>query len=139
VYLEAFDIKKIVKIILVVILIIVGLQATLFVGARYGWRLFGFEFCQPTSSLYTNNIKINDNNIEIQGGTTYSAPAFVGYIDEISGNTLYIGMKYNLLFGLSNRIGNFNIKLNCDTKNISKICFKDKTGIKVIWDKQNVN
>jgi hypothetical protein len=130
--------KKIVKIILVVILIIIGLQATLFVGARYGWRLFGFEFCQPASSLYINKIVINDNNIEIQGGTSYSAPAYVGYIDEISENTLYIGMKYNLLFGLSNRIGNYNIRIDCNTKNISKICFKDKTGFKVIWDKQNV-
>jgi hypothetical protein len=128
--------KKIVRIMLIVLIIIIGLQATLFIGARYGWRLFGFEFCQPANSLYTNSIKISDNNIDIQGGTTYSASAFVGYMYKINGDTLFIGMKYNVLFGFSKRIGNYKIKLNCNTKKINKICFKDKTGIKVIWDRQ---
>ena len=123
--------RMVIKVSALILLIVV----VTFVGFRYGWRLFGFDACDNPNSLFTENIKIEENLIVLSGDTSQSAPAFVGYIYEISDGNLYVGLKYNLLFGFYERLGRFNIRIKCDTSQIKKIYFKNGNTEKLVWEK----
>jgi hypothetical protein len=120
-----------IKVLVAILLVIV----VTFVGCRYGWRLFGFYACDNPNSIFTDNIKIEDNSVFLSGDTSQSAPAYVGYIYEILDGNLYIGLKYNLLFGFFDRLGRFNIQITCDTSQIKKIYLKNGSTEKLIWGK----
>ena len=123
-------IKKIIKIAIIVLIIII----IIFVLARYGWRLFGFNACTNPDSIGAI-VEIKENRIVLNGGTMSSAPAFVGYIYKVVDDNLYIGIKYNFLFGFFDRIGDFHIEIKCNTEEINKIYFKDGSTEKLIWEK----
>ena len=125
--------KKFIKIVLWCLISIILLSAIAFMSARYGWKLFGFQFCEDINRLYVENIEVTDNIVMLRGNTAASAPAFVGYTYKIVEDKLYIGMKYNLLFGFTQRLGAFNISLKTDTSKITQIFLKDEQKEKRIW------
>ncbi len=125
--------KKIIKVSLIVFII---LFAIVFLGARYGWRLFGFDYCISPQALITTKIDVRPDAITIQGDTTDSAPAFIGYIYKIDGDKMYIGLKYNLLFGFFDRDGRYDIKINCNSTSISSIYFNNKSNCNEIWNRK---
>lgn len=124
------------KILLVIALIFISL-VFLFISARYGWKLIGFDACTNPENLYVQRIDVSENSVVLSGDTIASAPAFVGYIYQVSDGNLYIGLKYNLLFGFINRVGRFDIDLKCDGLQINKIYFRDGVSQKLIWEKES--
>jgi hypothetical protein len=130
------------KIVMVVILIVVIILFTLYSIPRYAWKLFGFEYCTNPSIIYIRSIKINSNFINIIGGTIYSAPAYIGKIYKQDDNTLYIGIKYNILLGFLKRNGDFNFNISINSNDIDKIIIKNNQEEKTIYIKdgsQNSN
>lgn len=121
----------------IAIAVIFMLIAGTFSFSRYGWKLFGFQFCSPPSMVSIRNITIdkNENLIKLSGHTFASAPAFVGFIYKIEDETLYVGMKYNLLFGFLNRDGSFNIRMSAMSNDFNRIVLKNKDSERVIWEK----
>lgn len=107
----------------------------LFIGPRYGWRLFGFNACVDPTAIITYDINVSDDHVNIKGFTSQSAPSFVGYVYKIENDNIYVGLKYNTLFGFIRRNGEFDINVKCDTSNLSGIYFKNGNGKKVIWEK----
>jgi len=122
------------KILLAIALIFIAL-VILFISTRYGWKLFGFNACINPESLYVQKIEVSGNSVVLSGDTLASAPAFVGYVYQVSDRNLYIGLKYNLLFGFINRVGHFDIDLKCNESQINKIYFRDGASQKLIWEK----
>jgi hypothetical protein len=86
-------------------------------------------------NIFSEKIYIEENRITLSGNTSASAPSFVGYTYKVVDNNLYIGMKYNLLFGFFKRLGHFDITINYETKDLGKIYFKDGSSQKLIWEK----
>jgi len=129
-----FNVKKIFFIIIPMLLFA---SMAVYVAPRYGWRLFGFKYCEDPSTLIFEQLAIDYNNgfIEIIGNTTISFTAYVGSTHKLSGTTLYVGMKYNSLTGFSNRNGRFEVHIPIETERIEKIILKGKQGEKIIWEK----
>ncbi|HEY9059896.1 MAG TPA: hypothetical protein VIO64_05230 [Pseudobacteroides sp.] len=122
------------KIFMITAIIFIAL-AVLFISTRYGWKLFGFNACTSPDSIYVQKIEVSGNRVVLSGDTSASAPAFVGYIHKQSGENLYIGLKYNLVFGFVNRVGHFDIDIKCDTSQINKVYLRDGSSEKLVWEK----
>ena len=128
-------VKKTIKIILWSLVSIVLVVAVSVLSARYGWKLFGFRYCEDISRLYVESIEVADNTVTLNGNTMASAPAFVGYTYKIVDDKLYIGMKYNLLLGFTQRLGAFDITIKTNTSKITQVFLKDSQDEKRIWHK----
>jgi len=126
--------KKVIKVSSIGITSFIILFAIVFLGARYGWQLFGFNYCISPDSIITTNIDVKTDIITIQGDTLASAPAFVGYIHKIDGDKMYIGLKYNLLFGFFDRDGQYDIRIKGNSTSIRSIYLKNKSNSERIWN-----
>jgi hypothetical protein len=104
------------------------------VSARYGWRLFGFNTCSNT--IYCSKISVKDGVVDLYGTTVDSISSYVGYIHKIENGNLYIGAKFNILLGFSNRDGGFHIVLEPE-EGFDRIYFVGSNGIQEppIWEK----
>lgn len=116
---------------------LIFISLVLFISARYGWKLIGFNACTNPENLYVQKLDVSENTVVLSGDTIASAPTFVGYIYQVSDGNLYIGVKYNLLFGFINRVGHFDIDLKADGSQINKIYFRDGSSQKLIWEKES--
>lgn len=76
-----------------------------------------------------------EEKINLKGGIGDSISSCVGYVYEIDGSNLYIGVNHNLLLGFFSRLGNFTILIDTDTSKIEKIYFKDRANERLIWTK----
>lgn len=128
--------KKIIRIAAIILCLIILLFMGVYLGARYGWRLFGFGPCITPTGILASEIIVDDGTVSLKGYTSHSAPAYVGYIYEEKDGNLYIGLKYNLLFGFSKRIGAFDIQIKCNTEDLSRIYFKNGSEEEMIWEKE---
>lgn len=106
-------------------------------GARYGWRAFGFEYCIGKDNIILDNITINGDSVSVSGSTIDSMSSFVGSIYKIQDSNLYIGLKYSEITGFLRRDGNFNVKIKCNTSAIEKVIIKSGIDEKVIWIKHS--
>ncbi len=129
--------KKIFKIIAGVLSILFILQLVIFLTARYGWKLFGFDMCESPNILCVETVYATDEKVHIVGNTSSSATSYIGYTYEIKDNVLYLGIKQNLLFGFSNRNGGYSFVIEDDFKNIDSIYLVDEKEEKNIWSLQN--
>ena len=125
--------KKILKIVSIVFSVFLILQAGIFLTARYGWKLFGFDMCESPSVLCVEKVYVTDETVYIVGNTSSSATSYVGYTYEIKDNVLYLGIKQNLLFGFSVRNGGYSFVIEDDFKNIEAVCLVNKKEEKYIW------
>ncbi len=106
----------------------------IFILARFGWRVLGFNICVLPDQIYISKVDVMEDQIMIDGDIMTSALAYVGYICKREGESVYIGLKYNSLFGVVNRSGVFHINEKMDTMGVHKIYLKGKNEEKQIWD-----
>ncbi|MGL5677956.1 MAG: hypothetical protein ACRDDX_16275 [Cellulosilyticaceae bacterium] len=110
------------------------LVGVLFLGARYGWRLFGVRACVNPDDIYIESVTQEKGRYEIRGGVWDSVSAFVGYTSVIEGEDIYIGLKYNQLLGFIDRNGSFEVEVDCDmTEHGYNIYIVDGENKKLIW------
>jgi len=129
--------KKIFKIVAVVLSILLILQLVIFLTARYGWKLFGFDMCESPKVLCVETVYVTDETLHMVGNTSSSATSYIGYTYEIKDNVLYLGIKQNLLFGFDNRNGGYSFVIEDDFKNIESIQLINKKEAKCIWSAVN--
>ena len=129
--------KKIFKIVAVVLSILLILQLVIFLTARYGWKLFGFDMCESPKVLCVETVYVTDETVHIVGNTSSSATSYIGYTYEIKDNVLYLGIKQNLLFGFDNRNGGYSFVIEDDFKNLESIQLINKKEEKRIWSAVN--
>ena len=117
-------------------IIFVALIAIYFIP-HYGWRLYGFKYCSNPSMVVIRSITINNNEnfVNIIGDTSSSLDAYVGKIYKKDDDTLYIGIKYNSLFGFFKRDGSFDTKIEINTSDIEKIIITNNQENKTIYIK----
>ncbi len=106
----------------------------IFIVARYGWRLFGFSMCDD---MYIEILDVGEEKVsfESESGFVFPSDAFIGYKAEQKGDTLYIGVKYNIILGVlpkDETRGFFSVPI--DGK-INKIIQKGANE-KIIWDRE---
>ncbi len=131
------QLKKIFKIVAVALSILLILQLVIFLTARYGWKLFGFDMCESPNVLYVETVYVTDDTVHIVGNTSSSATSYIGYTYEIKNNILYLGIKQNLLFGFNNRNGGYSFIIEDDFKSIESVCLVNKKEEKCIWSAEN--
>ena len=129
--------KKIFKIVVIILSILLILQLAIFLTARYGWKIFGFDMCERPNNLIIKTVYVTDEKIHIVGHTTNSSTAYVGHTYEIKDNVLYLGIKQNLLFGFNNRNGGYSFAIEDEFKNIESIQLVNKKEEKCIWSAEN--
>jgi len=127
--------KKNTKIIIILSAALLVIALAAYPIPRYGWKLFGFSLCDSPSSVMVFDVDVSSDSVRLKGGTTSSATAFVGYVYKIKDNTLYIGMKYNLLLGFTDRIGDFDIQIPIGSDSFEKIVIKGGSSEEVIFEK----
>lgn len=122
--------KKLAMIVGIILVSIVLIHIT----ARYGWRLFGFSSCSNT--IYCSKITVEDGVVDLYGTTVDSISSYVGYIHKIENGNLYIGAKFNILLGFSDRDGGFHIVMK-PKEEFDRIYFVGSNGIQEppIWEK----
>ena len=129
--------KKIFRIVAIVLSSLLILQLVIFLSARYGWKLFGFNMCESPKVLCIETVYVTDDTVHIVGNTSSSATSYIGYTYEIKDNVLYLGIKQNLLFGFNYRNGNYSFVIEDDFKNIESIQLINKKDEKCIWSVVN--
>lgn len=120
---------KVLRWLLIVILAVV----VIFLTARYGWRLFGFNLCNLATSIYAEEITVTDTSVDLTGGTIDSFSSAVGYYSRQEGSNLYIGIKTNAFLGFINRNGLFRLKIDL-SEPVEAIYFKDRDTERMIWN-----
>ena len=129
--------KKIFKIVVIILSILLILQLAIFLTARYGWKILGFDMCESPNVLCVETVYVTDETVHIIGNTSSSATAYIGYTYEIKDNVLYLGIKQNLLFGFNNRNDRYSFVIEDDFKNIESIQLINKKDKKCIWSVVN--
>ena len=129
--------KKICKLIVIVISVLLLLQLVIFLTARYGWRLSGFEMCESPDILCIETVHVTDETVHIVGNTASSATSYIGYTYQIRDGVLYVGIKQNLLFGFQNRYGGYSFVIEGDFSNLKHIALTNGEEEKCIWSAQN--
>lgn len=78
---------------------------------KYGWRLFGYKYCEAPNLVHIANCEIIDEKIEIQGIVVSSAKKVDGIKYHVKDNTLYLGIHCKV-FWTSTSLGSFNYSLD---------------------------
>lgn len=125
--------KKRNRLLLVFVGIFIGI-VLIFSVARYGWRLFGFSMCDDMGIII---LDVGEENVsfEAHDGYTFPSYAFIGYKAEQKGDTLYIGVKFNMLLGVlpeDDTRGAFSVPIDGRVNQIIQMG-SDK---KIIWDRE---
>lgn len=125
--------KKRKQLLLVFASIIIGM-VLIFTVARYGWRLFGFTMCDDQ---YIEVLDVGKEKVSFESHSGYYFPsyAFIGYKAKQKGDTLYIGVKFNLILGVlpkDETIGSFSVPINGKVNQI----IQKGSNEKIIWDRE---
>lgn len=128
--------KRVFKIIGIIILVFLLLQASVYFTARYGWKLVGFDLCESPDVLLAENVFVTEDRVYISGTTASSASAYVGFTYKFVDNTLYLGIKQNLLFGFDVRNGSYSFRIEGDFEDIESVCLVGGDKEKCIWTLQ---
>lgn len=106
----------------------------IFTVARYGWRFFGFSMCNDDKM-----IEVLDVGEEVVSFKVISIPnsfpsSFIGYKAEQKGDKLYIGVKFNMIFGIlptDDGTGYFLVPIDGKVNQII-----DKGSNVILWDRE---
>lgn len=96
----------------IIVVVIGGVLAYL-----YGWKLFGFRYCQSPASIGVQDVSISDGYVTITGSTTDSASKFIGYHHDFKNGKLRVGLKFALFAG---ECGDFTICIK-ENRSINEI------------------
>lgn len=128
--------RKAFKIIAMIALVCFMLLLLTISMAKFGWKLFGFDMCESPNVLYVETVYVTDESVHIIGSTASSASSYVGYTYKIKDNTLYLGIKQNLLFGFTERFGGYSFVIEEDFETLESIYLVSKDGEKCIWTEE---
>lgn len=108
---------------LIVIVVILIILLLLLTNSKHAWNIFGVSFCENPDviNIYSVTKDAKEKTFKIQGGTTSSAKKFAGYTYYEQDGNIYIGLKYNLLWGYENPTGDFHITIPYEGDGIKKI------------------
>lgn len=97
---------------------------------RYGWKLLGFRACSGSGISY---VAVSDAQVEIKGFYPGSFPSgCVGTISKVTDDKLYLGVKYDGLFGIF-ELGSFDTVIPVQQE-IRQIYLKTSSDEYLIWD-----
>lgn len=100
--------KKKVKLAALITVGVVALAAAVFLGGRYGWKLFGFSACQ---SARIEAVTVTEGTVEIRGAYSGIFPeGFIGYYAKEEGGKLSVGFRFSRVFGFF-KTGAFDIQI----------------------------
>ena len=129
--------KKKLKKILLALATLALFTAVVFVAARWGWKLFGFMTCRMFVGI--EEVTVDRESVYIKGVDVNSLPSyFVGYIYDIDGTDMYVGVKYNAFLGvLPDETGDFEITIPVKDAEIRTVYLKNNSNTRKIWDIEN--
>lgn len=120
---------KIIGRILAVLLILALVLGGVLLGARYGWKVFGFRACQDAAIL---SVDAAAGSVHIRGTDTGSFPrGFCGYYAEEAENKLYVGVRFSPLWGWLSG-GDFDVTIPVEGQ-INQVILKTGTAERSIW------
>ena len=123
-------------IIIIVVAVIVVLLG-LFFGARYGWRLFGFKYCD---SAWIEDVAVSESDVTVEGTFPFSIAighSYVGYVSEEKDGILYVGVKFNECLGRwITDTARFREIIPVDGE-IKSVVLRYGDSEKIIWDSVN--
>lgn len=101
-----------------------------------GTVYLAFGSVADTYAVVIENLKVDNETLQICGTTASSAEAFDGYNYTINNDTLYLKLRYGIVNPIHHN-GDFNIILHDDLKNIKCIYLQgSKTeDKKLVWTK----
>ena len=102
-----------------------------FLGFLYGWRLFGFRFCDAPGSLMIKSVEIEENAVHLSGSTCESAKRYDGFVCRVEGDTLYVGVKTGAFFAQSESDA-FDLNIPTETA-IARVVLKGADEERVIY------
>ena len=118
----SFDrMKTVIKKIMKGFLIVIAICIFLFVAARYGWKLFGFNLCLSPNGCWVENVEFTEDDVHIQGAVADSISSVVGYVYKIKDGKLYLGVKSNMFLGFFRRYGGFDITIDTKGQEITEV------------------
>lgn len=104
--------------------------ALIWVMGRYGWKLFGFGACGGSG---IERVSVSEKQVEVTGFYAGSFPrGCVGYITEVRDGALFIGVRYDGLFGFF-ELGRFDAVIPVDQQ-IRRVFLKAGENEYLIWD-----
>lgn len=109
------------KRLIISIIFVVLILVLLVLGLKYGWRLFGYRFCESPDVL-SSKCEVENTFVRVQGMTSNSAKKFDSYKWEIENGVLYLGIHCKTFFASSN-LGTFDITIDTPQK-INKVIIK---------------
>jgi len=112
-----------------------------FLFAKYCWSEFlGFNTCESVLDVSAYNVIIDENNeiIDISGKTATGNSGFSGYVYEVKGNKLFVGIRKNIINGFFDRKSYFDLKIACDAKRIDEIVFFDGKKERLVWKRHGL-
>ena len=123
---------KQIKTILIAVLSVIALLTAVFLGGRYGWKLFGFQACDTAG---IEDIQVEDGQVRLRGFDPGSFPrGFLGYHAEQTDGTLSIGFRFSGIFGFF-ETGDFDITVPTNGT-VTKIVLKSRDHEYVLWPRE---
>ena len=108
---------------------VAAILALVWLGGRYGWKLFGFAACGGSG---ISAVSVTEDSVTVEGFYPGSFPAgCVGVISKQEGDTLYIGVRYDPLFGIF-ETGHFSVTVLTETP-VASVCLKSAGSIYPVW------
>ena len=123
--------KKALKIIGIVVLSVLVLCVSGKVMLEHGWRLWGFSKCESPDALFGESVFVGADVVRVSGTTNSSALRYNGYTYKRVGDTLYIGVRYDI-FGTY--WADFSVEIKDDFSNLKKVVLTNGEKEEIIWD-----
>lgn len=90
--------------------------------ASFGWKVFGFSYCDEPDTYMVTYTEVIDNELEISFTSVSSALDFKGAVYNYTDGILYIGARWGYkIFGSSDGSGTITVTVD---ENIQKIILK---------------
>ena len=124
---------KLSKKILIILLCIAAMLVAVFMVGRYGWKLGGFNACEPAG---IEQVNMEEDHVRIRGFYPGSFPTgFLGYHAEQVDSTLYVGFKFGALFGIF-ETGDFDITIPT-TGTVTQVVVKSGEHEYTVWPQED--
>lgn len=110
------------------------LLAAVWLGGRYGWKLFGFGACEGTQ---IDRISVSDGVVSIEGRDSGLVPeGYLGCVTRQEGGTLYVGFRFDGFFGMF-ETGAFREEMTTAQK-VEKVILCAGKNQYEIWNEEEV-
>ena len=104
----------------------------IFLAGRYGWKLGGFGACQGAG---ITSVEVSETAVHITGFYPGSFPeGFCGYYAEERDGKLYVGFRFNAVFGFF-ETGDFDITIPVKGE-INEVILKTRMNEVSLWHAQ---